>query len=64
MARPPLLIIFLGAFEATLFWLQHLEQVAGWLRLIQQADTQKKKNFDLLLKLQFIAFLLVAITDA
>jgi len=40
MEQPPLLIIFLEAMVATAFWLLHMDDVAGWLRLIPQAEQQ------------------------
>jgi hypothetical protein len=50
MEQPPLLIIYQRAMRAVVFWLLHMRQVAGWLRQKLQADTQKQKTFDLLLK--------------
>jgi hypothetical protein len=41
MAQLPLLFIFQRAIKANAILLQHPLQVAGWLRLNAQADTQK-----------------------
>jgi hypothetical protein len=38
MAQVSLLIIYQQTMKATAFWLQHMQQVAGWLRQILQAD--------------------------
>jgi len=38
MAQPPLLIIYQWALRMFALWLQHLLQVAGWLRLHPQAE--------------------------
>jgi hypothetical protein len=45
MAALALLFFFLWAFWATVFWLLRLPRVAGWLRLILQAENQKTENF-------------------
>jgi hypothetical protein len=44
-----LLIIFPWTLWATAFWLQRLMWVAGWLRLIPQAELPKQKIFDQLI---------------
>jgi hypothetical protein len=46
MARPPLLIIFPQTLQTTGFYLQLLENVAGWLWLNPQAD-QKQGSLEI-----------------
>jgi hypothetical protein len=41
---PPLPTIFQKALWATAFWLLGLLQVAGWLRLIRQAENPENSN--------------------
>jgi hypothetical protein len=48
MAGSPLLFFFLWALRGFALWLLPLVWVAGWLRLIPQAEQQKA--FDLLFK--------------
>jgi hypothetical protein len=48
MAQPPLLIIYQWTLRKVAFWLLHLLQVAGWLRLNPHVDIQSPKIFDLL----------------
>jgi hypothetical protein len=43
MAQVCLLIIYQRALMAIAFWLLHMPQVAGWLRLILQAEGAKQK---------------------
>jgi hypothetical protein len=49
-AEPPLLIIFQRTLGVTVFLLLHLTQVAGRLRQKLQAEIQKQKIFNHLLK--------------
>jgi hypothetical protein len=50
MAQVCLLIIYQRILRAAVFWLLHMPWVAGWLRLIPQADSKGKKFFNLPLK--------------
>jgi hypothetical protein len=43
MAQVPLLIIYQWAMRTIAFLLQHVPQVAGWLRHNPQADIAKQK---------------------
>jgi hypothetical protein len=51
---PPLLIFFQPKMKVTAFLLQHMPQVAGWLRQKTQAENQKQKIFDQPIKQEFV----------